>query len=95
MADEKIFQARARLRRMAKARLLKMAFSQLEKLFLLGGGTCLFLFEYQCAFFCVSGTLGQGCQIEKLGLLSDENALNDGESCPVKLTVGPCLPGLG
>jgi hypothetical protein len=97
MADEKIFQTRARLRRMAKARLLKMAFSQKEKLCLLGGGTCPFLLEYQCALFCVSETLGQGCQIEKLGLLSDVNVLNDGESCPkaIRLSVGPCLPGLG
>lgn len=82
---------------MAKANLLKMAFSQKEKKCLLGGGTCPFLLEYQCALFCVSETLGHGCQIEKLRLLSDENAETGEESCPrkVELAVGPCLPGLG
>jgi hypothetical protein len=97
MADEKIFLARAKLRQIAKANLLKMAFSQKEKLCLLGGGTCPFLLEYQCALFCVSETLRHGCQIEKLGLLSDENAKSEGESCQkaVKLAVEPCLPGLG
>ncbi len=97
MADEKIFQARRKLRRMAKANLLKMTFSQKEKLCLLGGGPCPFLLEYQRALFCVSETLGHGCQIEKLELPSDENAKNEGESCQkaVMIAVGPCLPGLG
>jgi hypothetical protein len=97
MAGDKIFQARRKLRQMAKASLLKMAFSQKEKLCLLGGGTCPFLLEYQCALFCVSETLGHGCQIEKLGLPSDENANSGEESSQreVKLAVGPCLPGLG
>jgi hypothetical protein len=73
MAGEKIFRARAELRRMAKANLLKMAFCQKEKKCLLGG-TCPFLLEYQCILFCVSEIMGQGCQIEKLRLLSNENA---------------------
>jgi hypothetical protein len=95
MADEKIFQARSTLRRMAKANLLKMAFCQKEKKCALGGA-CPFLLEFQCILFCVSEILGQGCQIEKLGLLSDENA-KSGEESPretVQLAVGPCLPGL-
>ena len=96
MADEKIFQARAELRRMAKANLLKMALCQKEKNCVLGG-VCPFLLEYQCILFCVSEILGQGCQIEKLRLLSDENAQNEGWFSPkaVKLAIEPCLPGLG
>lgn len=96
MAGEKIFQARAKLRQMAKANLLKMAFCQKEKKCLLGG-TCPFLLEYQCILFCVSEILGQGCQIEKLRLLSDENARSEDEISQeaVKLAIGPCLPGLG
>jgi len=96
MAGEKIFQARAELRRMAKANLLKMAFCQKEKKCLLGG-ICPFLLEYQCIHFCVSEILGQGCQIEKLRLLSDENAQSEDELSlkAVKLAIGPCLPGLG
>jgi hypothetical protein len=96
MADEKIFQARAKLRRMAKANLLKMAFCQKEKNCALGGA-CPFLLEYQCILFCVSEILRQGCQIERLRLLSDENAKSEGETRQkaVKLAVGPYLPGLG
>jgi hypothetical protein len=96
MADEKIFLARAKLRQIAKANLLKMAFRQKEKNCALGGA-CPFLLEYQCILFCVSEILGQGCQIEKLRLLSDENAQSEEESPrkTVKLAVGPCLPGLG
>jgi hypothetical protein len=96
MAGEKIFQARAELKRMAKANLLKMAFCQKEKKRLLGG-TCPFLLEYQHILFCVSETLGHGCLVEKLRLLSNENAQSEDESPQkaVKLTVGPCLPGLG
>ena len=96
MAGEKIFQARAALRRMAKANLLKMAFCQKEKKCLLGG-TCPFLLEYQCILFCVSEIMGQGCQIEKLRLLSNENAQSEDESSrkAVKLAIGPRLPGLG
>ena len=97
MAGEKIFQVRAELRRMAKANLLKMAFSQKEKDCLLGGGTCPFLLHYHCILFCISEILGQGCQIEKLRLLSDQNTQNEDENPQkaVKLSVGPCLPGLG
>ncbi|OGP93602.1 MAG: hypothetical protein A2157_03685 [Deltaproteobacteria bacterium RBG_16_47_11] len=96
MAGEKIFQARAELRQMAKANLLKMAFCQKGKKCLLGG-VCPFLLEYQCILFCVSEILGQGCQIEKLRLLSDENAQSEDETPrkALKLTIGPCLPGLG
>ena len=78
MAGEKIFRARAELRQMAKANLLKMVFCQKEKKCLLGG-TCPFLLEYRCILFCVSEILGQGCQIEKLRLLSDENLQSEGE----------------
>ena len=97
MAGEKIFQARTELRQMAKANLLKMAFRQKEKKCLLGGGICPFLLEHQCILFCVSEILGQGCQIEKLRLLSDENGQTEDESSrkAVKLAIGPCLPGLG
>ena len=96
MAGEKIFQVRAELRRMAKANLLKMAFRQKEKKCVLGGA-CPFLLEYQCILFCVSEILGQGCQIEKLRLLSEEKARNEDETIEkgVKLSAGPCLPGLG
>jgi len=95
MATEKIFQGRAELRQMARANLFKMVFCQKEKKCLLGG-TCPFLLEYQCALFCISETLGYGCQIEKLRLLSDENAQSEEESPrkTIKLAVGPCLPGL-
>ena len=81
---------------MAKANLLKMAFCQKEKKCLLGG-TCPFLLEYQCILFCVSEIMGQGCQIEKLRLLSNENAQSEDESSrkAVKLAIGPRLPGLG
>jgi hypothetical protein len=78
MADEKIFLARNQLRRMAKVNLLKMALCQKEKNCVLGGA-CPFLLEYQCILFCVSEILGQGCQIEKLRLLSSESAQNQGE----------------
>jgi hypothetical protein len=63
---------------MAKANLLKMALCQKEKNCVLGG-VCPFLLEYQCILFCVSEILGHGCQIEKLRLLSDESAQNEGE----------------
>jgi hypothetical protein len=97
MAGDKIFQARRKLRHMAKASLLKMAFSQKEKLCLLGGGPCPFLLEYQRALFCVSETLGHGCQIERSEIPSDEGTHSREES-PRKAAqsaVGPCLPGLG
>lgn len=96
MAGEKIFRARAELRRMAKANLLKMALCQKEKNCVLGG-VCPFLLEYQCILFCVSEILGQGCQIEKLRLLSDKNGQTEDESSrkAVKLAIGPCLPELG
>jgi len=60
MADEKIFQARAELRQMAKTNLFKMAmaFCQMEKNCLLGEGTSPFLLEYQHILFCVSEILG-------------------------------------
>ena len=81
---------------MAKAILLKMAFCQKEKKCILGG-VCPFLLEYQGILFCVSEIMGEGCQIEKLRLLSDENDQSDGGISPkaVKLAIGPCLPGLG
>ena len=90
MAAEKIFQARAELRRMAKANLLKMAFCQKEKKCVLGG-ICPFLLEYQCILFCVSEILGQGCQIEKLRLLSNENVQSEDGISPkaVKFAIGP------
>jgi len=96
MADKKILQARTKLRKMAKANILKMVFCQREKKCLLGGGICPFLLEYQHILFCVSETLGHGCQIEKLRLLSDENAQSEEESSQntVRRVVGPCLPGL-
>ncbi len=78
MAGEEIYQAWKELRRMAKANLLKMAFSQKEKNCMLGG-TCPFLLEYHRFLFCVSETLGQGCQIEKSRLLSSESAQSEGE----------------
>ena len=71
MAGEKIFQARTDLRHMAKANLLKMAFSRKEKNCLLGDGICPFLLHYHWILFCVSEIMGQGCQIEKLRLLSE------------------------
>jgi len=97
MADEQIFQARAKLKQMAKANLLKMAFRRKEKKCLLGGGTCPFPMEHRCILFCVSEILGQGCQIEILRPLSNENAESEDESPQkaVKSTIGPCLPGLG
>ncbi len=76
MAGEKIFQARAELRQMAKVNLLRMAFCQKEKKCVLGG-VCPFLLEYQCILFCISEILGQGCQIEELRLLSDENGQSE------------------
>jgi hypothetical protein len=50
MADEKIFQARSTLRRMAKANLLKMAFCQKEKNCVLGGYV-LFFCSTNASFF--------------------------------------------
>jgi hypothetical protein len=96
MAGEKVFQARAELKQMAKANLFKMAFCQKERKCVLGG-VCPYLLEYQCILFCVSEILGQGCQMEKLRLLSGESDQSeDGVSPkPVKLAIGPCLPGLG
>jgi len=78
MAGEKIYQARKELRRMAKANLLKMAFSQKERNCLLGGA-CPFLLEYHCILFCVSEILGQGCQIEKSRPISSESAQSKGK----------------
>ncbi len=96
MAGEKVLKARRKLRQMGKANLLKMAFCQKEKKCLLGG-VCPFLLEYQCISFCVSEILGQGCQIEKLRLLADENDQSEDGISPklVKFAIGPCLPGLG
>src|SRR4030066_399384 len=79
MTAEEIFQARAELRRMAKANLLKMAFYQKEKNCVLGG-SCPFLLEYQSILFCVSEIMGQGCQVEKLRQLSAENGHSEDES---------------
>jgi hypothetical protein len=81
---------------MAKSNLLRMAFSQKEKNCLLGGW-CPFLIEYQCILFCVSEILGQGCQIEKIKLLSHEEAQSEEEANQkaVEAPVGPCLPGFG
>ena len=78
MADEKIYQARTELTRMAKANLLKMALCQKEKNCVLGG-ICPFLLEYQDILFCVSEILGRGCQIEKLRQLSGQDNQNEGE----------------
>jgi len=96
MADDKILQARVELRQMAKANLFKMAFCQKEKKCVLGGA-CPFLLEYQCILFCISEILGQGCQIEKLRLLSDEIDENEDKISlkGLKLAIGPCLPRLG
>ncbi len=96
MAGENIFRAKAKLRQVAKGNLFKMAFCQKEKRCVFGG-VCPFLLEYQSILFCVSEILGQGCQIEKLRLLSDESDQSEGgiSPKPVKLVIGPCLPGLG
>ncbi len=96
MDGEKILQARAELRQMAKANLFKMAFCQREKNCLLGGRNCPFLLEYQRILFCVSEVLGQGCQIEKLGFLPDQNNQSEYENFQkMEPPVGPWLPGLG
>lgn len=81
---------------MTRADLLKMALRQKERNCVLGG-VCPFLLEYQCTLFSVSEILGEGCQIEKLRLLPDENGRSeDGASSgAVKLAAGPCLPGFG
>jgi len=96
MAHDRLFQARAELRQMATANLLKMAFCQKEKRCLLGG-VCPFLLEYQGILFCVSEILGQGCQIEKLRLLSEQNAHDDHEISrkAIEQPVGPWLSSLG
>lgn len=96
MEGEKIFKARTELRQMAKTHLLKIAFSQKEKNCVLGG-VCPFLLEYQYILFCVTGIQGQGCQVGKLKLHSDENTRSeDGTSTKaVKLAIRPRLPGLG
>jgi len=95
MDGDKIFKARAELRQMAMANLLKMAFCQKEKICMLGG-VCPFLLEYRRILFCISEIVGQGCQIEKLRLLSEENAGSEDEGSrkAVKLSDEPCLPGL-
>jgi hypothetical protein len=81
---------------MARADLLKMVFCQKRKNCVIGG-ECPFLFEYRHILFCVSEILGQGCQIEKLSLLSDGNGQSEsGISPPAeKLVIGPRLPGFG
>ncbi len=96
MVGQEVFRFKALLRQMGKRDLFKMAFSQKERNCLLGGA-CPFLLEYHRILFCVSEILGQGCQIEKLRLLSDENAHSEDEISlkAVKLAIGPCLPGLG
>jgi len=96
MNGEAVFQVRIELKQMAKADLLKMVFSQKQKNCVIGGG-CPFLLEYRHILFCVSEILGQGCQIEKLRLLSDKNGQSDEGISPkaVELVIGPCLPGLG
>jgi hypothetical protein len=98
MNGERIFRVRGELRQMAKASLLKMAFCQKQKNCVLGG-TCPFLLEYQCILFCVSEILGQGCQMEKLRLFSDQDQdvqiEDEGSSNTFKLPIGPWLPGFG
>ncbi len=52
MLQDKIFDIKSELRKMAKGDLLKMAFGQLEKNCILGG-TCPFLLNYQeIPFLC-------------------------------------------
>ena len=94
MPDEKIFQLKTELRKMRKGDLLKIVLNQKEKKCLLGG-VCPFLLEYQRILFCVSETLGQGCQIERQRLDSVQEAQSEGESSqkPVEVSVGTWLPG--
>ncbi len=78
MLQDRIFELKSELRRLAKGDLLKMVFGQAEKNCILGG-TCPFLLNYQQILFCVSEVLRQGCQMEKLrALLSSEDAHDKG-----------------
>jgi hypothetical protein len=94
MPDDIVFKLKAELRKMTKGNLLKMTLSQKEKNCLLGG-VCPFLLECQRILFCVSEILGQGCQTARQRLDSLQDAQSEGESSqkPVKLPVGPWLPG--
>jgi hypothetical protein len=78
MTAEKVYKARAELRRMTKSNLLKMAFHQKEKNCVLGGA-CPFLLEYQSILFCISEIMGKGCQVEKLRMDSDESGQSEDE----------------
>ncbi len=97
MVQDRIFEIKSELRRLAKGDLLKMVFGQAEKNCILGG-TCPFLSNYQQILFCVSEVLGQGCQMEKLRASLVNGEAEGREHNPdqsLDLTDGLYLPGLG
>ncbi len=96
MLQDRSFEIKSELRRLAKGDLLKMVFGQPEKSCILGG-TCPFLLKYQQILFCVSEVLGQGCQLEKLrASLNDGEAEDNGhrQNQLLDWMSGPRLPGL-
>ena len=94
MLNEKILQFKAELRKMRKGDLLRMVLSQKERKCVLGG-KCPFLFEYRRILFCVSEILGQGCQVERQGLDSGQDAQSESEGSQraKELWVEIWLPG--
>ncbi len=96
MIQDRIFEIKSELRRLAKGDLLKMVFGQAEKNCILGG-ICPFLLNYQRILFCVSEVLSQGCQMEKLRALLINGEAEGGErnqDQSLDLTDGLYLPGL-
>ncbi len=97
MVQDKVFNRKSELRRLAKGDLLKMVFGQPEKNCILGG-ICPFLLNYQQIRFCASEVLGHGCQTEKLRVLSgtgEAEGKEQNQDRSLDLSDGSYLPGFG
>ncbi len=93
MKDD-VFKLKAELRKLRERDLLRMVLNQKEGKCVLGG-VCRFLLEYRGILFCVSEILGQGCQVEKQGLDSGQDAQSESEGSQraKELWVEIWLPG--
>jgi len=79
------YKARNELRRMDKADLFELTSRQGSSRCAIGGEACRLYFRYEGFGFCVSETLGQGCQLLRLKTL---------ENCHKDLKEIDCLPPL-
>jgi hypothetical protein len=85
----KFYEARNKLRRVAKTDLFELASKQGISRCVIGGRACGLYFRYEGFGFCVSEILGQGCQVERSKTL--ENCHEDLKEidCPPPLVEDP------